>query len=486
MAVSLYTVRVVLNTLGVEDYGIYNVVGGVVTMFSFLSGTMASASQRFFAFELGKKDYKALKQTFSLTVISYVGIAVLVLVIAETIGLWFLNTQMTIPANRMNAANWVYQFSILSFIMTILTIPYNAAIIAREHMKVYAYVSILDVVLKLLIVYLLTLSSFDKLKVYAVLIFCVTSMIRLVYRTYCKRNFQECKYSFYWNIVRLKEILSFAWWNMIGAVANVLKTQGVNILLNIFFGPVINAARGVAYQVNAALTNFTNNFYMAVRPQITKSYSSGDMEGMKLLVYKSSKFGFFLMMLLSIPLLVETEYILSLWLKNIPEYTVVFTRLVIINSLIDVFNYPLVNALQATGKIKFFQITVSVLVLMILPVSCLFLYLGFSPEITMIISIAVSLLCFFPRLYFVKRYAKISIKTFIQKVLLVVSIIFMLSMVLPLLFYFNMQQSFTRFMTILFCGTLFSLILIYFVGTSRSEKMSIKSFIYSRWERLKK
>jgi O-antigen/teichoic acid export membrane protein len=270
MLVSLYTVRVVLNTLGVVDYGIYNVVGGVVAMFSFLSSTMASASQRFFAFELGRRDYDKLKQAFSLTLLIYIGIAILILVLSETVGLWFLNTQMTVPEERMNAANWVYQFSIFSFIMTILTVPYNSAIIAREHMKVYAYVSIIEVVLKLIIVYLLVFFSFDKLKLYAVLTFFVACLITFIYRTYCKRRFKECIYFFYWDANKFKEILSFAWWNMIGAMANIFKTQGINILLNVFFNPVINAARAIAFQVNSALTNFTNNFYMAVRPQITK------------------------------------------------------------------------------------------------------------------------------------------------------------------------------------------------------------------------
>jgi O-antigen/teichoic acid export membrane protein len=225
MLVALYTVRIVLETLGVVDYGIYNVVGGVVTMFSFLSGTMASASQRFFSFELGRKDYTRLKQTFSLTFTIYIGIAVFILLLAETVGLWFLNTQMTIPSNRMDAANWVYQFSVLSFMMTVLTIPYNSAIIARERMKVYAYVSIVDVVLKLLIVYFLVLFSFDKLKLYAVLTFAVTTIVTFIYRTYCKKKFEECTYSFYWNKVKAKKMLSFASWHVIGALSFFLRVK---------------------------------------------------------------------------------------------------------------------------------------------------------------------------------------------------------------------------------------------------------------------
>jgi O-antigen/teichoic acid export membrane protein len=261
MGVSLYTVRIVLNTLGVEDYGIYNVVGGIVVMFSFLSNTMASASQRFFAFELGRKDYDQLKKTFSMTVTIYLIIAVIILILAETLGLWFLNTQLSIPVERMETANWVYQFTIFSFMMTMLTVPYNAAIVAHERMNVYAYVSIVEAFLKLLIVYILVLFSYDKLKLYAILMFGVTTFITLIYRTYCKRQFQECSYNFYWEKPLFKELIGYSGWNLFGAIAGILNNQGINILLNIFFGPIVNAARAIAYQVNTAVNQFVTNFF---------------------------------------------------------------------------------------------------------------------------------------------------------------------------------------------------------------------------------
>ncbi|KAA6340454.1 hypothetical protein EZS27_011675 [termite gut metagenome] len=485
MLVSLYTVRVVLETLGEIDYGIYNVVGGIVTMFSFLSSTMASASQRFFAFEIGKNNFQRLKEIFSLTLLSYIGIALLVFLLAETFGLWFVNTQLTIPSDRIDAVNYIYQFSILSFIVSIFSTPYQAIIIAREKMNVYAYVSIVESILKLLIVYLLVLFSFDKLKLYAILVFFVTFFVTLIYIFYCRRNFKESFYFFYWESKKMMEIVSYAWWNMIGTVAGLLRNQGVNILLNVFFGPVVNTARAIAYQVNAVLSNFSNNFYIAVHPQIIKYYSSKQLEEMNDLVFRSSKLAFYLVMILFIPLILETEYILRLWLNDLPKHTVIFVQLVIINTLINVLNNPLTCAIQATGKIIILQLTISVLNLTILPISYLFLRWGMQPEITMIISICISILCFFPRLLLVKKYVGISIILFFKKVLFVVIIVFILSIIPPIIINLNMESSLYRFLLVTLTVLLFSIWVIYKIGLTINEKKLSKALINKFIKRIK-
>jgi O-antigen/teichoic acid export membrane protein len=333
----------VLKTLGVIDYGIYNVVGGIVMMFAFISSTMGAASQRFLSFELGKRNYEQLKHIFSLTVLSYIFIAILIFVLSETIGLWFFYNKMNIPNSRMDAAFWVYQFSIFSFIFTIIAIPYNAVIIAREKMNVYAYLSILDSILKLLIIYLLVFISFDKLKLYAVLMFIIYACDFIFYFVYCRFKFEECSYNFIWDWNKLKEMLLYAWWGMIGAIANVFKNQGSNILLNIFFGPAVNASRGISFQIKNAIMNFNNNFFMAVRPAIVKEYAAGNQDEMIKLIYRSTKISYFLMLGLSMPVLIETHFILKFWLGQLPEYVVIFTRLVIIDSLFDTLVLPIAS-----------------------------------------------------------------------------------------------------------------------------------------------
>ncbi len=471
MGVSLFTVRIVLKVLGVEDYGIYNVVAGIVSMFGFLSGTMASASQRFFAFEIGKKDFVKLKQTFSMTVTIYAMLAIVIIILAETVGLWFLNNKMTIPPDRMEAARWVYHFAIASFIVTIMAIPYNAAIIAKENMKVYAYISIVEVFLKLGVVYLLTFFGVDKLQLYAVLMFISTLIIQLSYSLYCRFVYTEFQYKYTWNNKLFKTLIGYSGWNLFGAIASVLNNQGINILLNLFFNPIVNAARGIAYQINMAVNQFVQNFMMAVKPQITKYYAEDDMPEMHKLIFRSSKFSFFLLSFLTMPIILETPFILGLWLVEVPEYAVVFTRLILIVALIDSLSYPLMTAAQATGNIKKYQSIVGSVLMLNVPISYVFLKFGFSPEVTLYIAIFVSVTCLILRLWLLRNMIHLSAHSFLQKVCLNSFAVVFLGLLVPLSVSYSIEdKSFLDVIIVVMLCVLSLGISIYFTGLSVNEK----------------
>ncbi len=470
MAVSLYTSRIVLNTLGVEDFGIYNVVGGFVTIFGFLNSAMASATQRFLSFEIGKKDFLQLARVFRMSVNIHFIIALVILFLAETVGLWFVNTHLTIPGDRMVAANWVYQFSILAFMVSVVSVPYNAAIIAHERMKVFAWVSIIEVSLKLLIVFMLKWFGFDKLKLYAILIFVVSLIIRIIYGVYCSRNFKESKFRWFWDKSLFKILLSYAGWNLWGNAAGVVMAQGVNILLNIFFGPAINAARGIAYQVRSAVNSFVQNFQMAMNPQIIKSFASNDVKYMHQLIYQGAKYSFFLLFALSMPILLETQILLKIWLKIVPEYTVIFTQLVIINILIDSISGPLMTAAQASGKIKLYQGVVGGLLLFILPISYVFLKFGFKPEVTLYVSICISIAALYARLKIISPLVNLSIVEFSRNVILKIIPVGIIAIILPFTITCFLPQGFYRIIISVFASMVSVVLTIYWVGLSRAEQ----------------
>lgn len=478
LGVGLYTVRMVLKILGVEDYGIYNVVGGTVSLLSFVVNSMASASQRYLSFELGREDYGALKGIFNLSMYAYIGIALGVLLLCETIGLWFLNTQMTISSERISAANWVYQSAIFSFIVSIMTTPYISAIFSNEKMTVYGYIAIIEVSLKLIIVYLLGIIYYDKLKIYALLMFFSQVTISSFYIFYSRKHFKECRLSFYWNKSKMKEILSFSTWSMIGSLAGAMRSQGLNVLINIFFNPAINAARGVAFQMQAAVNGLRVNFYNAVSPQVVKLYSSEHHEKMMDLVFMSSKLAFFLIMFFSVPMLIETPYILHLWLGTVPEYSILFTRLVIIELTIDIFNNPLDNALGASGRVRSFQIWVSSLYLLVVPLSYLALKIAEYPEIPFVISILVSVLCFFPRLYFVHKFVAFPVRQYLWKVVWVGYRVLIIASLPPLICYVMMKDdNFYRLITVCITSCISSAFCIYWLGLNQTEQMIVKKYV---------
>ena len=478
MAVSLFTSRVILNTLGVEDYGIQNVVGGVVAMFSVLSGSMSSSISRFITFELGKGELHRLKTVFSTGVNIQLGMSLLVIVVAEAVGVWFLNCKMNIPPERMVAANWVCQCSILTFVLNLLSVPYNASIIAHEKMSAFAYISVIEVTLKLIIVYMLTVSPFDRLITYSVLLLCVGALIRFIYGYYCKRHFEECTYHFVYDKVVLKSMTSFAGWNFLGNGAYMLNTQGVNILMNMYFGVAVNAARGVATQVDAALKQFVNSFTTAVNPHITKSYAQGDLESMHKLVCRSAKFSAFLMMFFAVPIILDTDTILTLWLKNPPAYASIFLKWIIISSFMDtVLANSLVTSMFATGNIKRYQIIVTTVGCLVFPLSWLAFQLGFEPQVGYILYFIIYTILLFIRLYLLRDMVKLPIMMYVREVLFRLLPTIAICFASSSLLLFVMGEGFIRLVLITLLNLIITSITIYFIGFEKSEKTYFNTFL---------
>lgn len=473
MLVGLYTSRIILNTLGIEDYGIYNVVGGFVAMFGFLNNSMASATQRFLSFEIGRKDTNQIRNVFSMSVNIHFIIALVVLFFAETIGLWFLNTQLTIPHERMVAAQWVYQFSILTMIVNVLSVPYNAIIIAHERMGIFAGVSIIDVSLKLFIVFMLQWFGFDKLKFYAVLMFAVSLIIRLIYGVYCKMNFKESKFRFYWNPILFKQLFSHVGWMLFGTTTHMLSGQGVNVLMNIFFGVTVNAARGIAYAVQGAVGSFVSNFMIAVNPQIIKSYAQDNLHQMYNLVFRSSKFSFYLMFYIALPVLLLTGTILQWWLKIVPDNAVLFTQLVIIDLFITVLFSPIAAVSQATGKIKPYQLAISIGFLLVFVLTYLFFKLGYPSYIAFIIMIAMSFLGLLTRLVILKLQMSFPIRDYFKDVLLKIAFVAVLSIPIPLMILYYTTTQVVQFFSVIAASIISTSIVIWLVGINNSEKLFI-------------
>lgn len=470
MLVSLYTSRVILQTLGVEDYGVYNVVGGVITMFTFLNSAMSSATSRYITFEIGKGNMEQLKKVFSTALQIHAAIALLIVTLGETVGLWFLMNELVIPDGRMEAAMWVYQCSIVTAVVTIMSVPYNADIIAHEKMSAFAYISVLEILLKLAIVYLLVVLPFDKLKVYAVLVLMVGILVRYIYTRYCHKHFEESHYIHRIDKSLLKEMSSFAGWSFWGNLAGILYTQGLNMMLNIFFGPVVNAARGIATQIQSVVTQFVTNFQMALNPQITKTYASGELAKMHSLMFRSARFSFMLLFFLSLPIMIETDYILTLWLGVVPENTAIFARIIIAISLIYTTANPCVIANQATGKVKVYQAVVGGLLLLILPISYIVLKLGAPAYSVFIVHFCVESVAQFARMYMLRNMIDLPLLSYVKNIYLPIMGVVLLSVVLPMLVYNNMQEGIIRFLIVGMTCVLSVAMTSLFVGMTRNER----------------
>lgn len=470
MLVSLYTSRVVLNALGVEDYGIYNVVGGVVTMFSVLSGSLSAAISRFITFELGTGNKEKLKKVFSSSVTIQIGIALTIVVLAETVGLWFLSTKMVIPQERLTAANWCFQFSILTFAINLISVPYNAAIIAHEKMSAFAYISFLEAIGKLCIAWLIVINPIDRLIFFGAMVTILAIGIRFVYCLYCKHHFEECTYHVIYDHDLLKQMFGFAGWNFIGSSAVILRDQGGNIILNLFYGPLVNAAHGIAIKVNSVVQQFVSNFMTALNPQIMKSYASGDNQYMMTLIFTGARFSFYLLLLISLPLLLNTHFVLELWLKQVPEHSVVFVQLVLLLSLHETLANPLITAMLATGRIKKYQIFAGGANLLNLPVSYIFLFMGYAPEVVFIVAISFSFLVQGIRMLLLREMIGLNVKDYLRKVYVNVLLVAMFAAIIPCIMSINISKNILTFGALVCVSVIFTSLSVFFIGCNTKER----------------
>lgn len=477
MLVSLYTVRVVLATLGAEDYGIYNVVAGVVVMFSFVNSAMASGTQRFLNFYLGKNDADKTNQVYSASLVIHSLIALLFVAVAESAGLWFVGRKLNIPAERHGAAMAVYQLTILTTVFSILRVPYNATVIAHERMSFFALLSIVEAALKLAVVFLLRMASFDKLIFYAFLLTVVAFLITAIYKVYCNRVFPIAHYKRVRDFGFVREQLSFSGWSLFGAVANVSCSQGTNVVLNMFTNVTVNAAMGIANQVNAAVYSFVSNFQTAFNPQIVKSYAEGNKKYFIDLIFGASKVAFFLLTFLTVPLLVNCEFVLSVWLKDVPEYSVRFVQLILIWSLIDSWNGPLYMSIQATGNIRKYQVLISLFIFMNLPLSIVAFLLGASPEWILIIRIALNVFNTFWRVFFLHPRIALPRRHFIFGVVLRCGFVFAASLVLTSLFGRLFRGVILRFFMTCMASVVLNAALIVAFGVNADERRAAFAFV---------
>lgn len=477
MAVGLFTSRVILATLGVEDYGVYNVVAGFVMMFSFFTNSLGAAISRFLTYELGKGESSKLQRIFSTSVNVQLLLSVAILILAEAIGVWFVNNKLNIPADRLYAANWTFQCAILSFIFNLISVPYNAAIIAHERMSAFAYISILEVTLKLAIVYVLYISPIDKLITYSILFAFVGLVIRLVYGGYCRKQFAECHYQAVIDKPMLKEITGFAGWNLLGSGAYLFNTQGVNIAMNLFFGVTVNAARGIATQVEGVVRQFVTNFTTALNPQITKSYAAGNMEYMYTLVCRGAKYSYFLMLIFVVPFMFEADIILKLWLDKVPEYTSVFLRLTMIGTLCDILGNSTANACWATGKVKKYYLCVGTIGSLVFFISYVLFTFGFPAYTSYVVFIVIYIILIFVKLSIIKGLIHFPVTMFYKETLFRILPVTICTFMFASFAYSTLEESIGRMLLTVLLSTCALGISTFVFGLEQSEKQIVRNKI---------
>lgn len=480
MLIGLYTSRVILNALGVSDFGIYNVVGSVTAMLSFINGAMANATTRYITFELGKEDEGKENEVFCISMNIHIFIAILTAIFLETAGVWFLYNKMVIPQDRLNAAFWVLQFSIITTIISIVSVPYNACIIAHEKMGAFAFISLIQQGVTLALALFLPYYSGDRLIMYAIILMAVQLFIRYLYGRYCSKHFPEVKYKLVHDKKLTTEMMKFAGLTMNGNIAWLGYTQGLNVLINMFAGTVVNAARGVAFTVQSKIVDFCNNFQTAIVPQITKSYAQGQYDRMHSLIINSSKLSFYLLLVLSLPIYVEIEEILKLWLKIVPEHTVNFVRIILLCSAVDVLRNPMNTAVHATGKIKKFQLIEATTLLFIVPIAYLFLYLGFPPESAFIVQLIIFIIVQIERVFIVCPQIYMKKINYVNYILRPISKVFVTSVTLPillLLLWPIQKDSISQCVIYLVISFLCAVLSVYFVGLNKSQKQKAKNIV---------
>lgn len=472
MLVQLYTSRIILNTLGVDDYGIYNIVGSVIVAFSFISGPLGTATQRFYNFELGRNNKSGLNSIFNHSLLIYTILSFILLIVIEIVGLWFIHNRMQLPTDRMEATLWAFHLSVLGFVFSLLKVPYESLIVACEKMSFYAYVSIIEVFLKLLNAFILTYITIDKLKLYSVNQLVIMWIVLGCVVVYCKRNFVYVRVQKIWDTTVFKQLLSFSGWSLFGSVASMSANQGLNLLLNVFYGVAVNAAMGIASQVSSSVNQFVANFQIAFRPQIVKYYASGNMVELRRLLTNTSKFSYFLLFMLVCPLCFNMDFVLRLWLKNVPEYTSTFCIFILIYALLETLSAPMWMIVQATGKIRAYQLVISSVIGLNIFISYIFLELGFSPEIVLQVKCCLDVVYLGIRLWFMRGMVNYSVVIFIKEVLYPVCIVSFLSVFIMVFSLSIFEEGFLR----LFCSC-FIFLLVYlplcysFALTVREKQM---------------
>lgn len=488
VCIGLYTSRVVLQTLGITDYGIFTAVGGVVAMLGFLNTSMASSSQRFLTYALGEGDNTKVNQVFVTSFWVHLLVALIVLFVAETAGLWFVYEKMVIPEERFYAALWVYQCSIVSSIITIMSVPFNSLIIAYERMSIFAYISIVEVLMSLGIVFLLQVGSFDRLVLYAILIMTVRTIVFLIYKYYCNKNISTSKYKYFFEKDLFGRMVKFSLWSMNGHLALVGASQGINLLLNLFFGPAINAAHGIATQVQSHVYSFCTNFNLASKPQITKLYANSMYEEMHRLVIQSSKFSFFLMMILALPLIMNASSILHCWLGIVPDYSVQFVIVMLLSSLARSLSFPLIASVHATGNLKRFQIWEGTVLLMVVPIAYLLLKFGHVyPVVVMCVYLILEIIAQFVRVGIVLPMIHLPYKDYVIGVVRPLILVIVCTAILPLMYSFiNISQNVIVVLaSVAFCF-LYAVFLVYLLGINSSERYALVCFIKAKLHSIEK
>lgn len=479
MVVSLYTSRVILHALGVEDYGIYNVVGAFVAFFSLISSGLSSSIGRFLAFELGSGNTLNLRRVFSTALAIQLSLALIIMLAGESFGIWFINTNLNIPPERLTAACWVFQFSILTFMSSLLTLPYTALIGAHERMGAFAAFGILDVFIRLAIALFIAHAcpSADHLIVYGILLLLQAFTMQAIYIVYCRRHFPESRVGFRFYKGQARDMIGFAWWNTIGCTAGLFKDQGVNVLINIFFGPVANAARGLSYSVAGMACSFTNNFMAAIHPQVTKSFAANDRQYCHSLVDRGSRFAFYLIMTLAIPIMLDTPYLLRLWLGTYPPDTVLFTRLVLVITMINVLSSTLITLQAATGRIRNYQLVVGGVLLLNFPVTYILFKLGCPAYSTFVAAIVISLACLVLRLLFLRKMAGLGMRRYLRSVVMRAILVTALASTLPVAVHMAMDESFLRLAAESAASLLSSGATVLTIGCDRSERQFLISLL---------
>ena len=483
MFVSFYTSRVILDKLGVQDFGIHNVVGGMATLFVFFRSSLSNVTQRYLNVEMGRGNLEEMKNVFCQHQTLYILIALVVFVIAETIGLWIVSYKLVIPPERKIAAMWVYQFTIISLMLTILSVVYDAAIIAHENMKIYSYVGIVEGMAKLMIAYSISVIPFDRLTTYAFLLMLVSVGLRIFYSYFCKTHYKECRYHFLWEKQRIKKIFSMVGWNTIGTAVWAVNSQGVNILLNIFCGPAVNAARGIAYQVNHAINNFGTQFYTSVRPQLVKSYASGNYDDLYKLFFSSSKYSVFLLWIFCLPMMLCVDTVLGLWLTTVPEHTGIFTILVLVYSLVNNLNNPIWSLALAIGELKQYVLIGSTVFLMSFPISWIFLFIGYPPESVFIVNIIVRSAYIYVVLMIINRYIPISLIKYFKSVLFPIIAVVTCSGSLSLMTSLFLTHSIVDRMIVCVICVITTILSIFTVGINNHERLVLITQVKKRLRR---